>query len=42
MSSVVLLLYVWGEKKSGRTAHYARDIEYVKKCMEMIKLCERQ
>ncbi|PIL25372.1 transcription factor [Ganoderma sinense ZZ0214-1] len=41
MSSVVLLLYVWGEKKSGRTAHCARDIEYVKKCMEMIKVCER-
>ncbi len=42
MSAVVLLLNVWGEKKSGRTANSAQDIEYVKKCMEMIKVCERQ
>lgn len=42
MSAVVLLLYVWGEKKSGRTANTAQDMEYVKNCMVMLKVCERQ
>ncbi|EJF59336.1 hypothetical protein DICSQDRAFT_65175 [Dichomitus squalens LYAD-421 SS1] len=42
MYAVVLLLSVWGEKKSGRTVNAAQDVAYVKKCLEMIRACHRK
>ena len=41
-SGIVLLLNIWGGKRSGLTTDPAKEMEDVYKCMKMLKVLEPQ
>ncbi|KAF9467428.1 fungal-specific transcription factor domain-containing protein [Collybia nuda] len=41
-ATVILLLNIWSGKRSGMAPHPRQDIEDVKKCFNLLKLCERR
>ncbi|KAI0819576.1 fungal-specific transcription factor domain-containing protein [Trametes gibbosa] len=41
-AGLVLLISMWGQRRSGRHAGADRDQEYVRKCIEMLSVVERE
>jgi hypothetical protein len=41
-AGIILLLNMWGGKRTGRVLDPSWEIANVHKCMEVIKLCEHR
>ncbi|OSD00133.1 hypothetical protein PYCCODRAFT_1437689 [Trametes coccinea BRFM310] len=41
-SGLVLLMSMWGQRRSGRYSSANRDQEYVQQCIDMLKIVERE
>ena len=41
-AGIVLLLNIWGGKRSGMTTDPAKEMRDVHKCMDFLKICEKR
>ena len=42
ISAVILLLNIWSGKRSGHAPNYAREMQGVQRCLEILKVSERK